>query len=447
MNDILVIGASTDERILAAGRAAGERWPGAHLSVLLPHGCSLSCPASFRVIEAASDTLGPDDLRGVDPCDAVVLTLSHVGRNNYPEFVRHCTVLAKQCFLFSSLGWQRLDSRDAESCWPEIIPSAKRFSPSTQPRSWVFFRPSDRTAHHIASSFQKKGLAVLKVETLAELEAVIPQTDAVFFDWCVTHYGALFHAVQMALEHGKRMEALISLDMADLAERPEVSQRLIEFNRSALPLMDHIHYLASRKFILERYAIDVTSATPWWNQANPDHWRIPGSHPARRESNSPVHIVYHGLFYPWHEVAEFIPVLEALLSRRPVCFDLFGRIHESLSIAGESLFPEKERQIREAVRRMERIPGVVFHPFSSPTMIREAMASADYYLGITQGATLMSETEIRTGEEEARLAGLRLLRKATSASILRGWNEKDDFLEINADDPDAAADKICASLG
>ncbi len=89
-------------------------------------------------------------------------------------------------------------------------------------------------------------------------------------------------------------------------------------------------------------------------------------------------------------------------------------------------------------------PVEFHHSFSSPEKILEAMLAADFYIGITAASSLMSESEIRTGEEEARLAGIRLLRKATPATVLRRWIPGKDFLDVDSLEPDKAADTILA---
>lgn len=444
---ILIVGATSDERLRLAVRDAAAQWPGSRLHLLRPADRTPwpECePEIHCLAQTPSNEIRPGDIPTYEQFDLAVLAIAHVGRSAYPALVRECLSAAKACRLYSNLGWQKLDARDAESGWPAAIieSGAKRIirPDHVQGGKWVFFRPSDRTAHHMAIILRQQGEQVVKLETLAELQESIQKDDTVFFDWCITHYNALFRAVQMAMDAGCRMEALLSLDLADLAESQELSNRLIELNRSALPRMARIHYLASRKFILQRYGLGNVKATPCWNNPDRDIWRSEKRKISR--SDKRIHIVYHGLFYYWHEITEFLPVLHELLARTPIRFDLFGRVHESLEIDGESLFPEKERNVRKALSEMAKLPGICFNQFACPEKIIQTMRDADFYLGITAGNSLMSQTEIRTGEEEAMAVGMRLIRKITPATKLRGWRPSRDFLNIDVARPAMAAKAI-----
>ena len=439
---ILIACATTDNRLNELIDELQTRWSNAELHILRPAGRPLLDFPGTIFLKGSADQLLVEDITSTGRFDVAVLAIAHVGRALYPTLVQGCCTCANACFLYSTMGLQPLDARDADESLFSVVGN-KLVPPKTKIDSWVFFRPSDRTAHALADEYVSTGVPVIKVETLAALEENLTPTTGVFFDWCITHYPTLFQAVQMAATVGCRMEALLSLDLSDLAENHEQARRLLSLNHSALKQMDHVYYLGSRSFLVERYDL-IANTTPRWNHVG-GCWARSASQQSPRPNDS-LSFVYHGLFYPWHEVGAFIPVYKELSKRVETTFELFGRQHESLTIDGMELFPRKYKEVEEQLEELASLPGVIFHPFTPPKEITRTMHNSNYYVGITAGDSLMSQSETRTGVEEAYAAGMRILHKSTRAVKQRGWNAPEDYFSMDVNEFNDSVNRLLMSM-
>jgi hypothetical protein len=148
------------------------------------------------------------------------------------------------------------------------------------------------------------------------------------------------------------------------------------------------------------------------------------------------------LFYFWHEVLEFLPVYKEVCRQTDAEFHLFGRVHGDVDVEGRPLFPEKHRRLLEGLDRLKQEPGVKRHGFSPAEEVRDYLSSADYYVGITAGHSLMSRSEMRTGVVEARQAGCRIVHKKTPAVQAYGMKEGVDYVAVDADDPVSSAEGL-----
>ncbi len=438
---VLVVGATTNDRIASAARQLVDLVPGVRVDLLLPAGRESPAPGVFaHVLPAAGESISAVDFQVLAAYDAVVLAIGHVGRSAYPVLVRACCAVAGQAFLYGALGLQPLDERDGRETWPEPIRPASAAGPA-RPRSWLFFRPSDQSAFRLADQWQRAGATVHQAETLKAFDLLLPQVEGVFLDWCLADYGILFPALQAALDAGKRVEGFVALDLADVTEDPARVQRIKDLNQSALTTWHHAHVLATRGHIARRYGLELARCSPLLNLPDETVW-FPAPRPSAPRNAASLRIAYHGLFYFWHEVAEFQPVYEELLRHGPASLDLYGRVHESVCLGGQPLFPESERAVRLALDQLAALPGVTRHGFTPPAMAAAAIREADFYLGITAGATLMSRTEMRTGVEEALRLGTPVLHKTTPAMGTRGLVADRDYVAVDAQAPQAAADRI-----
>lgn len=437
---ILVAGATTDERLVTVSHELRALAPNARLLLLRPHREEpFPNNSSFDdFIQAAGPSLTPEDIDRAPACDILVPAIAHVTRPAYPGLIAACCRAARHTFVFTASGLQPVDERDARTTRPVPI-TGRRPPPGNPVASCAFFRLSDQPALQMAQQYAATGIQLFFVETLAALEETLPNVDTVYFDWCLTDYTALFQAIQLAAEAGKRLEAFVALDLADVTEDAALRDRLIELNRSALPLLDHAYILATRGFLAERYALSRDCYTLTKNSTDAAAWHLYDRTFAKRDV---IRLAYHGLMYFWHELEECFPILFALHEKHPLHVDLFGRPHENLCIGGASLFPEREEKTRRFLRELEKLPFVQRHGFiPQGTMIR-MINQADYYIGITAGATLMSRSEMRTGVVEAMHTRTRVLHKTTDGTLDAGWRAGIDYLEIDAADPARAADRI-----
>lgn len=430
---ILVVGATTDERLKELGCLLREACPSATLDLYRPRR-EQAAPAVYdRIIQLETAAVDPEQLRRAGRYDLVVLAIAHVMHAHYKALVAACCACANDVFLYSAHGLQPLDQRDAQSIFP-VPPKHAPVPPApAPPRCWLFFRPSDQTVIQRADALERSGAEVFRVQTLAAFERLIGRVDAVFYDWCITDYGVLAAALEMAVEAGVRQEVFLALDLADLAEDPAMRERLLAFNRAVMPLFHQVYPLWTRPFLVERYRLSDGSFTYTRNIPNPDIWRrneCAGGPVARP---GPLRFAYHGLFYFWHEVFEFMPVFQKIQEKCDAVFDLFGRVHDSVDVGGESLFPETERRVQAAFAECATRPGVCVHGFTAPDDVRKHLLGCDYYVGITQGGSLMSDTEMRTGVEEALALGCAVLHKPTSALALAGFSRNLPYFDLCRD--------------
>jgi hypothetical protein len=193
--------------------------------------------------------------------------------------------------------------------------------------------------------------------------------------------------------------------------------------------------------LAKRYSLDQSRLKPIWNIPDTTVWQK-RTGTARRKKEAPIRFVYHGLHYFWHELAEFLPVFNALTALHPAHLDIYGRLHESVSCGGESLFPNAEQQGHDLLEHLSKRSDITLHGFTPPNDLAQAVADADFYVGITASKTLMADTEMRTGIMEARQTGCRILHKTTHGTRSFGLQAGQDFLPIDAAQPQVAATHI-----
>ena len=397
-----------------------------------------------ELITSDGENIQCSDLMRLPSFDAVFLAIGHVARTSYPVLCQTIDGLSSNIFLFSGLGLQPLDMREANDSWPQPVTAGKSNRKGSAAETWIFFRPSDQTAYRMAERFEQEGKTIWQVETLKAFEELLPKAQAVFFDWCLTDYRVLFEAVSSAKAAGLWTEAFLALDLVDVCEDIDLAARLEAINRTALQALDRVHYLFTRDFLVKRYQLDCNRSLPTGNLYDPIVWRDGISHKNHKRSTE-IRFVYHGLFYFWHEVAEFGTIYRKLIEQHPARFELFGRIHESIRIGGVSLFPSRELAARNLLNQMKEWPGVRIHGYCSPPETRQAITESDYYVGITAGNSLMSKTEIRTGVLEAMQCNTPVLHQQTPGLTKTYPDQNRNIVTVDAHDPDQAVNRILAT--
>lgn len=436
---ILVIGASADSLLQQASNSISNLIPNANMTLVLPSG--RTAPTGFSdILQGKTNEVTSSDFTMLTKrFDAAVLVMAHVNRPSYSGLVWQCSECADNIFLYSTMGLQPLDLRDGLSNWPEEISTTTPSTISTQPTNWVFFRPCDQTVFRIAEKYAKTARVNI-VETLSAFEKLSKTADAAFFDWCLSDYRAVFNAFSMAGQENLRREAFIALDMVDLAEKKPLRQNIEKLNQSAFHKLDYSYILSTRLFIADRYNIKPKNFEPAENIPDENIWK-PQPRPALCKTK--INIVYHGLLYFWHEVAEFAPVLQELKKHvDEVTLDIYGRVHESSVIGPDPVFPQARSKTEAAIAKMCKIDGVTLHGYTPTETVHEKVAQAHFYLGITAANTLMSKSEMRTGVVEALKTGARVLHKKTTATELTGLKADIDYIDIDSNKPQQAAAKI-----
>ncbi len=452
---VLVVGAGADALLDETARRIRAVSPRAHITLLIARDRADPGLAAYsQVLRGTAGGMVEDaDFANLGSFDAAVLAMSHVARASYPGLCARTLEHAPEACLSWGGALDPMDARETLVSWPEPIKgvrNGRRGAGGQKPAEWLFFRPSDQTVWRRAEALAAEGARVRVVQTLAALEAALPRAQAAFFDWCITDYGALFAALRLCIEAGLYTEAFLALDLADLAEDPAVAARIITLNRTALPRLDRVNVLFSRTHLLDRYPLSPQRCAKVGNLPDPKVW-APGPatprQPAPPTALRPLRLAYHGLFYFWHEVAEFVPVYERLRQAVPVKFDLFGRVHESVSLGGTPLFPRAQQKVERALEKLKKFPEVALHPFTGAAAVRGALEEADLYVGITAGTTLMARTELRTGLVEALCAGVRPVHRRTPATDTAELIPGRDFVAVNSRRPSDAARAVLQACG
>ncbi|NCD34574.1 MAG: hypothetical protein EOL87_14310, partial [Spartobacteria bacterium] len=365
---ILVLGATTDERLEDIGDCIARIQHEAQLVLLRPTGRPARHFDAFHDIRPGrEDSVVPADIENIADIDTLILAINHVTRAVYRSLIRSMCATGCRTFVFTSNGLQIVDQRDAnESIYPVFVQHSLRNSHRCSAGVSLFFRPSDETVRTLASQRLHSGHTVWNVDTVSAFEFLLPYAQRVFFDWCITDYTALMQVVQLSMEYPCIKEAFLALDMADMAEDAAMSNRIIEWNCSALPQLDHVYVLKSRQHLIERYQLNRARVTLTHNLIDSSAWG--GVYKGHARPGSPaLTFVYHGLFYYWHEVAAFIPVYRELSRYREVHWDLFGRVHEDIYMNGMPLHPKKYKETLEGLRLLQSLPHVAFHGFQAPS--------------------------------------------------------------------------------
>ena len=435
---ILLVAAINPQSLKSIICGLRQHYPAAVIDVLISHNGINNNQQRLNWLPVSSSSIEPEDFHNIEHYQVVCLAISHVARASYKTLVECCARVGKTLMLWTASGQQALDVRDSLDFIPEPIGKRRRFC-RTSTNKIILFRPSDQSLSNLQDNWQKQGKKIQRVESIAALEEAMTPGCEVVFNYCITDYSALSVAIELCFKHHVKLSAYITVDLVDLCENEKLKYCLLDFNRSCLHQFDYVYVMKTRSYFIERYRLadskfELLSSTGSTELTAAVETSV-------RVKTKTLKLVYHGLNYYWHELAEFLPVFVELRQHCHVRLDIFGRVHESLRLGGKELFPKAEARVKQAVEQYRQFPEVCVHGFAATHELKSAFSQADYYVGLTRLNSNMAKSEFRTGIIEALAFDLKILHKKSPALNEMGLSQQ-DYLNIDSADSREAAYRI-----
>lgn len=445
ITSITIIGATGDALLIELGKTLNTATPALHTHLLRPARPGTIPANLFTEVSATpAPQIIPSDIRNAPPTDAIILAIGHVGNPSYNTLLHAIFQQTDSAWVCTPNGLQPVTPLETSDYWPRHMPDPEPRPPSPNKKGTLFFRPFDQYVRLLADQLTQHNNPVFIADTIQAFAEYLTQVDTVFFNFCLTDPCSLAQCFAMARQQNKFIEAFVAMDLADLAETTTMKQQITQLNQLLLPRIDQVHLLQTRPHIAERYAVAQHAIKLIPNVIKDKRWQC--SHRPRPPApGKPIQFVYHGFMYHWHELAEFLPVLNAVNQQHPATLTVFGRSHGDCLCGNAPLLPAKAARGVELTNTLQSLPNVNLKGFvPSLQDVIQTVARSDYYVGITAGNDLMAQTEMRTGVVEAMATGVRVLHKATQAAQISGWQPDIDYLSIDTRNPEQAAATILA---
>lgn len=443
---LFIVAACSEQRLMEVISDLRSRGLDERLTVLIANVDLASSPLRelAEVFVCAGDSIEICDfkiLQGRSFTNSLLL-INHVIRPNYKNLVEATVQRAESSFLYTfNGGFQNLDIRDSYDDFDGVEISTLTSVSESEESLSLFFRPSDQTMKRFEKERLEQGIKVLKVDSLAEFEKYLASASEVFFNWCITDYVSLKLAFDLSLKYSLKRTGYITVDLVDLAEDEGVKEELEELNRSMISKLDFCYVMSTRQFFVDRYKIDrqnVELTQTLAGEVVEKNEVIKGG-----STGDELQLFYHGMMYYWHELDLFMSIFLELRKLCKVRLTITGRVHESVKFLGRDLFPKKEQRMREALKKYLSFPEVDYLGFTSIENVNKHLCSADYFVGLTAGDSLMAQTEFRTGVVEALAVGSgRLLHKETMAFKALRLEADKEYLAVSSQAAKESAQKI-----
>ena len=438
MLKILIIAAVNEESAIEALPKVMKHFKSENIDLLITSKLIKQVDVKARIINSKNDFLEDSDFDFDGDYDISILQISHVSRSSYKSLVKNCLRKGNESYLLINKNFQKLDSRECEESLPKFLSVESSFKNSIINKI-LLFRPSDKSIGYLEKNWIKNGIETKEIHTIAELdESLTREFTEVFFNLCITDLPVIYGALLLCLKRNTRVSAYLTIDLSDICEDNLLKQNIRSFYRSFLSHLDFIYVMKTRSYLVDRY--DLKNEKYQLLETSGSSLLQPTD--VVVENDGVLRLIYHGLHYCWHELGEFLPVFEQLRKKCKVKLDIFGRVHESLTIGEVPLFPEAERHVRAHLEEYAQFPEVTFYGFASIKLLNKYLSEAHFYIGLTRLKSHMAESEYRTGIIEVSPFPLKVLHKKSPALDEMGLIEGKDYLNIDSGEPERAIEII-----